>query len=397
MQSKNDISSLLVSVVIPVYNAEEYLDEMLESLTNQTHKNIEIICVNDGSSDNSLEVLRSWENKDSRLKVIDKENSGAGKTRNAGLDEAKGDYICFVDSDDFVEPELIEQALCASVENDADAVVFDIDLFDEETKKFTPHKTAVDKSRIPAKKTFKASDIDHFYKYLIGFTVNKLYKRSMLESLHLRFPAVGAHEDMPFTYVALTAANKIYYLNKNLYHYRRSREGSLSDTTSNEYQFMIDALVVMKNQLEEYGLMNSNRQNYQNYVLHMLYWKETTLTLPYNLAFMQDCREKYVPQFELDKPAATYYFDGVERAFLASLKNQSGKEKLKAKLFLGENPEDETVALKAYKKMFDNKKPSKARRAAHLAKAFAKEVKYSGWSSALNKTKTRLSSQDTDE
>lgn len=109
----------LVSVIVPVYKVEKYLDKCVESIVEQTYKNLEIILVDDGSPDNCPSMCDSWAQKDSRIKVIHKENGGVSSARNSALDAAAGDYICFVDSDDFIEPNAVGYML----ENIGDADV----------------------------------------------------------------------------------------------------------------------------------------------------------------------------------------------------------------------------------------------------------------------------------
>ncbi len=96
------MSNIKVSVIVPVFNVEAYLNESLDSILNQTLNDIEIICINDGSTDNSLNILETYAKKDKRIKIISKENEGQGVARNVGLDDAQGEYISFVDSDDFI-------------------------------------------------------------------------------------------------------------------------------------------------------------------------------------------------------------------------------------------------------------------------------------------------------
>ena len=103
----------LVSIIMPVYNTEAYLDRCLESIVSQTYKNIEIICVNDGSTDDSGSILEKWKAKDSRIRVFHKENGGVSSARNKGLDECRGDYICFADPDDTIKPDMYEKLLSA--------------------------------------------------------------------------------------------------------------------------------------------------------------------------------------------------------------------------------------------------------------------------------------------
>ena len=112
----------LVSVIIPVYNVERYLAQCLDSVINQTYPNLEIICVNDGSRDGSPDILRRYADEDARIQVIDKANGGVSQARNDALDCARGEYIMFVDSDDWVEPDACENAVNAMREYDADIV-----------------------------------------------------------------------------------------------------------------------------------------------------------------------------------------------------------------------------------------------------------------------------------
>ena len=101
----------LVSIIVPVYNSERYLSTLLDSLLNQTYRNLEVICINDGSKDTSLQILKDYSSQDARVVVVDKENSGAATTRNVGLDRATGEFLCFVDSDDYVIPTAISVSL----------------------------------------------------------------------------------------------------------------------------------------------------------------------------------------------------------------------------------------------------------------------------------------------
>ena len=110
------INNIKVSIILPVYNCETYLNRCLDSLLNQTFENIEIIAINDGSTDRSLEILDIYAKNDNRIKVINKKNTGVSDTRNIGLDESKGDYIVFVDSDDWIELNMIED-MSSQLEN----------------------------------------------------------------------------------------------------------------------------------------------------------------------------------------------------------------------------------------------------------------------------------------
>ena len=115
----------LLSVIIPVYNVEPYLEQCLDSVINQTYKNLEIICINDGSSDNSLKILEKYQKKDSRIKLINQKNKGLSEARNAGLDVAKGEYIAFVDSDDYLELNAYKEAMKVMLQDKNPLILYD--------------------------------------------------------------------------------------------------------------------------------------------------------------------------------------------------------------------------------------------------------------------------------
>ena len=122
-----------ISVVIPVYNIEDYLSECLDSIVNQSLEDIEIICVNDGSTDGSLDILKEYESKDSRVKIISQENKGIGNARNTALEYAKGEYVYFIDGDDTLELDALERLYDLNIEKNADFIIFKISNFNEET------------------------------------------------------------------------------------------------------------------------------------------------------------------------------------------------------------------------------------------------------------------------
>ena len=327
------IENPLVTIIVPVYNSAQFLPELFDSLLRQTYSNIEIICVNDGSSDNSLEVLRHYAIDDTRIVVIDKKNSGAGDTRNLGMEHIRGKYICFVDSDDFIEEDAIQQLVQTAERNNTDVVVFGMDQYDDQTGLFSPNPWAVVRGHIPIRKVFFGAYVDNFYKYLVGFTVNKLYKSSFLLGLDLKFPEVGAHEDLPFTYIALSAAGKAFYLDKTLYHYRRSREGSLSDNTNEQYIYMLEALMHLKEGLIKRGLWPDYERNFASYALHMCKWKHSELTKFARLEFRDTCRNEWFERLGLLGHDKCFFFEQEDYDFLNDTINLSLSRKLVAKSY----------------------------------------------------------------
>ena len=150
-------SSLKISVILPVYNVAQYLDSCLKSVIRQTLNEIEIICINDGSTDNSLEILKEFSRNDSRIIVITQENAGAGAARNKGLSLAKGKYLSFLDADDFFEPTMLEDAYKACEEKQLDFVVFRSDAYENEIQRFAPMDWTLRAELLPQKKGIRFS------------------------------------------------------------------------------------------------------------------------------------------------------------------------------------------------------------------------------------------------
>ena len=140
-----------VSIVVPVYNAGPYIEQCLKSLVEQTLKDIEIILINDGSTDDSLELCLAYARTDLRIRVVDQENAGACVARNKGIQLAKGEYVLFVDADDFFELDMVYRAYAKATETNADIVVFDADVFNMATGQYEAGNWILNKDLLPAK------------------------------------------------------------------------------------------------------------------------------------------------------------------------------------------------------------------------------------------------------
>ena len=207
-----------VSVIIPVYNVEKYIEQCIKSVVNQTLKEIEIIIVNDGTKDNSIKKIEKYLS-DPRIVLINKENGGLSSARNAGMKIAKGEYISFIDSDDFIELTMLEDLYNNSEK--AEIVFSDIIFYDNKTKVKT-----YDKRKESFKKNINKGS--YFVLDFLGVVWNKIYKREYLERIKLIFiEEVKIGEDIEFSLRALFLANTVKHINKFHYYYRNNREDSI--------------------------------------------------------------------------------------------------------------------------------------------------------------------------
>lgn len=221
--------SVSVSIIVPCYNVAAYLDQCMESLTGQSMEDIEIICVNDGSSDHTAEILRGWRNRDGRVRIIDQKNSGVSVARNSGMEAAVGEYIGFVDPDDMVERNMFQRLFTAAAEKDADVAVCGYHEFCDCGDVDMPES-----GWSPSAGFFPEEKAEQFrrgtpWSRCAGTVWNKLIRRKLLEENGLRFvPGLRQGEDLYFCLMLLTFAPRLLTIPDRLYHYRRERPGSSS-------------------------------------------------------------------------------------------------------------------------------------------------------------------------
>ncbi len=223
----------LISVIVPVYKVEKYLDQCVSSIVNQTYKNLEIILVDDGSPDNCPAMCDAWAEKDSRIRVIHKENGGLSQARNVGLALATGEYIGFVDSDDWIAADMYECLLSTAHKYNCQIAACDVCFVAEGD---TPPETKAGELRICGSEE-ALEDLTQGS----GFRAvawNKLYRRDVLDGI--RFPVGRLHEDEFVTYKALARAAQLAFVNTPMYFYLQ-RQGSIMSTFDARHLDALDA------------------------------------------------------------------------------------------------------------------------------------------------------------
>ena len=215
------MKNIKVTVIMPVYNAAEYLRESLDCLTKQTLQDIEIICVDDGSTDESLCILEEYSKKDNRFMVLSQKNLHAGVARNNGIDHASGEYMIFLDADDLFELELLEKTYKQGIQQDADIVLFDADYFNTETGERLVQNHLLRTELLDGKEVFSRKDIpDRLFTITTTCPWTKLYSRKFIEKYKLRFQNLRHSNDVYFVLSSLALAERITYLNEKLVYYR---------------------------------------------------------------------------------------------------------------------------------------------------------------------------------
>lgn len=265
-----------ISIIVPIYNVEEYLDRCIESLVNQTYKNLEIILVDDESPDNSPAICDKWANLDSRIVVIHKKNEGVAVARNTGLSKATGDYIGFVDGDDYCFKNMYEHLMKNAAENDADISMCD----------YYESDTEVDDVDNSSCKT-ELVDYDTAMKnvcmgeYLYGVLWNKIYKAALVKNLTM--PSLKCSQDLPYNYFAFKKAESIVFSSAKQYFYR------VRKTSTTKSKFGYGALDAVK--AREIILENEQNDAYEAYATKS--YMNSCFTALSGIISNQSCLDKY--------------------------------------------------------------------------------------------------------
>lgn len=219
-----------VSIIVPVYNVANYLPQCLESIRAQTHRNFECILVNDGSTDRSGAICRSIAGADSRFRLLDKENTGVSDSRNRALDLARGKYVQFADSDDFLSPNATETFVRTAEATGCDLAVSHFIRVDGERAAQRGH---IKTEGVMTRREYAEHMVKAPANFYYGVLWNKFYRRSMIEAAHLRFqPQVAWCEDFLFNLDYIGSSRLIATIPKPLYYYRKRRDSLVSTQTT---------------------------------------------------------------------------------------------------------------------------------------------------------------------
>ena len=238
-----------ISVVVPIYNVAEYLPKCIESILAQTWQDYELILVNDGSTDDSLSICEAYRKKDPRIRVIDKQNGGLSDARNAGIEQAQGTWISFIDSDDFIEPEMLEKSRDAVVRNDADIAIFDYYQYYQATG-----KKEVIASRFENGRVYSLEDTPELLTGIANAAWNKLYRLSLFKESGIRYPWGCLYEDLGTTYRLIARAKKVVFVREPLYDYLKDRPGNITGEFNMRAYHVLDMVKITLDDYKNLGL-----------------------------------------------------------------------------------------------------------------------------------------------
>ena len=238
-----------ISIVVPVYNVAEYLRKCIDSILAQTCRDYELILVNDGSTDESPKILEEYAMLFPHIKLIHKPNGGLSDARNEGMKAATGKYISFIDSDDFIEPTMLEECLKKLRETDADLVIFDYYQYYQATG-----KKEVIKNTFDDQKVYSLEDTPELLTGIANAAWNKLYRRSLFADNDIIYPWGCLYEDLGTTYRLLARAKKVAFVNQPLYDYLKDRPGNITGEFNMRAYHVLDMVKITLDDYKKLGI-----------------------------------------------------------------------------------------------------------------------------------------------
>ena len=266
------VNNYKISIILPVYNAELYLNQCLDSIVGQTLKEFEVICVDDGSTDGSLDILREYAGRDERFKVLTQQNGGGGKARNTGMAAASGDYVIFLDSDDFFAPTLLEETCQKAEECQADIVLFDGKGYDNLTGEFVDGRR-LRTGYLPDKEVFNYRDIpDNIFLIVPDAPWLRLFRREFIENTGLKFQCITNANDAFFTVSAMVLAERICSIDKPFVYYRLNNAASTQGIKDKDPLCQMQAYTAIYDFLKARDIYREVERSFVNRMIAILVW-----------------------------------------------------------------------------------------------------------------------------
>ncbi len=287
------MDSVKVSVVIPVYNGAECLGECLDSVAAQSLTELEVLCVDDGSTDATPDILARYAASDRRFRVITQENAGPGVARNTGMAQAAGEYLIFLDADDRFEPDFLARMVRRAEETGAEITICRSDEFDHATGAVRDGSWMLKTDLLPAGIFTPAQAADHLFQFTYGWPWDKLYRRAFLVEAGLSYPPLPNSEDLVFVFQSLALAGRIAIEDGTLVRHRMNRGTSVSNSRHRDPEAPYQALELFRTGLEERGLYGTFERSFLNWAMEFLVW---------NVANMGDreAQERYFRKLKRD-------------------------------------------------------------------------------------------------
>lgn len=320
----------LVSVIIPAYNAQDYISDCLNSVLVQTLSDIEILVVDDGSTDDTLSCVQALAVSDSRIRVFSQQNQYAGVARNKGISEASGQFLYFLDADDWIEPDALQVMVDSANRYDSDIVIARSEAF--ENRSGSAWMLGYALNGVPYDTVLKPSDYaDHLFQYFMGWPWDKLYRRDFVVREQLQFQSLRTTNDAYFVFCSLALASSVTCCDKILFHHRANNSKSLEGSRSKSWHCAIDAMRSIDNKFKTLDLYPALRRSFCNWVMNYSYWSVSTLPTDVADAYLNE-----LAGIAADMPLDADYYPGLHERLFREFFNKSKSELLIANVVANE-------------------------------------------------------------
>lgn len=262
-----------VSVIIPVHNGADYIEDTMKCIMNQTYRDMEIIVIDDGSTDATGTLIRKLQKQDARIQYFYQEKSNAGVARNCGMKYAKGKYLLFLDGDDLFEADMVAELFNQIEADEAELCICNADQYDTEKEAFISRPQYLRKKYLPEKRPFSREDIGNAILYFTtSVPWNKMVKRDFVQKNQIEFQDIERANDQYFSIMVLILAQRITIVDKVLVHYRIKQKGNLTTRFSETPLCAFESMVEVKRKLEAMGLLEQEaiRCAFDNKALNLM-------------------------------------------------------------------------------------------------------------------------------
>ena len=318
----NNDADIKVSVVVPIYNAYDYLRPALDSVLDQTLAELEIICVDDGSTDHSLEILKEYQGRDDRIGIVTETNAGPARARNNGMQRARGEYVAFLDADDFLEPTFLEKLYVLAKKDNLDIAISRYDIYNTRRAKFEPASPA-DNSNIftPGVVTSKSEHPDFILSSTVSSPWNKLFRRTFLEEKKLVFLTdVKMYEDVYFVVTAMSLAQRVGKVFEVLMHHRIHSEQARAKMFKRYYSQIPLVYLKIKEFLMQHGMYAPLSVSYLNLSASRCYKIFNLLLSDSKEIFWNQIFSEYAESLGWGADALSDITDGDVREFVTNVR-----------------------------------------------------------------------------
>ncbi|WP_157966957.1 glycosyltransferase family 2 protein [Paratractidigestivibacter faecalis] len=300
-----------MSVIIPSYNAESYIEECVNSVLSQSLKDFELIVVDDGSTDSTVNLIKTFQ--DNRLSLIEAPHSNAGRARNLGMYKATGDYLYFLDADDFISEDCLLKLTECAKESNADVVICKSHYLDDKTKETSPLTFSM--IDVETNKVLAGDALPHKpFQSFVGWPWDKLFRRDFVDGLGIAFQEQRTSNDALFVFVALAKAARLYCTNDDLVTHRTNNVASLEHTRSKSWRCALSAMEAIGSYLKNNEVSPSVWKSYCNWVAHFSRWNMASLDSD---ALSPDVADAFFELIGKNTLPASDYYNPVDADFAA--------------------------------------------------------------------------------